>query len=48
MNLLNMIPEKSLYGQKPSPLWTLKHDNDLILGVYSLGLGDYDKFFEDK
>lgn len=46
--LLKMIPTESLHGQKPSPCWTRKHDVDLMLGSYEHGMGNYERFHQNK
>ena len=40
-NMLNFLPESTLYGQKPQVWWTKKHDIDLLRGVYKYGYANY-------
>lgn len=48
MNLLSFVPSQALISQKPSQTWTLKHDCDLLIGIYRHGLGNYEQIFGDK
>jgi len=40
-NLLNWMSNTVFYGQRPSVLWTRKHDIDLLRGTYQYGYANY-------
>lgn len=40
-NLLNFLSSGAFYGQRPSVLWTKKHDVDLLRGTYKFGYANY-------
>lgn len=46
-NMLNFLPTQALQNAKPAPIWTRKHDIDLIFGTFDYGFANYDKMLQD-